>query len=59
MVSRMSWASIVEPVSSKPGTAGTQEPGVIMHLRGTRSESFSSSLSASSPATFMASCGSQ
>ena len=55
MVSRMSWASIVEPVSSKPGTAGTQEPGVIMHLRGTRSESFSSSLSASSPATFMAS----
>ncbi len=55
MVSRMSLASTFEPVSSKPGTAGTHEPGVTMHLSGTRAESRTSSFSAGRPATFMAS----
>ena len=45
-------------MSSKPGTAGTQEPGVTMHFSGTRAASASSSSSASMPATFIASCGS-
>ena len=49
---------IVEPLSSKPGTAGTHEGSVSIALRGVLSASFIMSSTPSNPITLQISCGS-
>ncbi len=56
--SAMSSAVMELPVSSKPGTAGTQDGVVTMALSGVRSTSCCMILTPSRPSTLQISCGS-
>ena len=58
MVSATSSGPTNEPVSSKPGTAGTHDGVVIMVLSGVRWASSSITFTPSSPSTLQISCGS-
>ena len=59
MLSETSLGPMALPVSSKPGTAGTQEGVVTMALSGVRRASSTMTLTPSRPTTLATSCGSQ
>ena len=59
MDSAISSGPTKEPVSSKPGTAGTQEGVVTMAFRGVRAASSIITFTPSSPSTLHTSWGSQ
>ena len=58
IVSATSSGPMDEPVSSKPGTAGTHDGVVIIVLSGVRRASSSITFTPSRPSTLQISCGS-
>ena len=59
MDAAMSSGPTADPVSSKPGTAGTHDGVVTMALSGVRRESSTMTFTPSNPSTLQTSCGSQ
>ena len=59
MVAAMSSGPTNDPVSSKPGTAGTHDGVVTIALSGVRAASSTMTLTPSRPSTLHTSCGSQ